>query len=114
MRGLRRFGLLQLAIPDCVIPAKRLAMEVGSMLRDIDYAATAVKTALVEKYGREILIEDLQVKASEHTISVQQGERIAAGTRDMLISCIHKASSYDQFWRMCSETPSRGTTSIRR
>jgi hypothetical protein len=73
------------------------------MLRDIDYAATAVKTSLVEKYGRECSLDDLKVTANERTISVVEGQRTAEGTRDSLMTCIRKAGSYDQFWRMCAE-----------
>jgi hypothetical protein len=89
-------------------------MEVGWMLRDIDYAAQAVKTALAEKYGRENALDDLQVTAGENTICVQHAERAAEGTRDRLISCIHKAGSYDQFWRMCSESLNANPMSQRR
>lgn len=73
------------------------------MLRDIDYAATAVRTALLEKFGRKHVIDDLQVTANESTISVQQGQHLVEGTRDSLLTALHKAASYDQFWRICSE-----------
>jgi hypothetical protein len=75
------------------------------MLRDIDYAAVAVKTALVEKFGREEAMEDLQVVANERTISVQHGPRRGEGTRDHLISAARKVGSYDQFWKLISATP---------
>ena len=83
------------------------------MLRDIDYAATAVKTALVEKFGRENGMEDLQVTAHESTISVQQGQRVTQGTRDSLLTALHKAGSYDQFWRI-SAVHQGGATPARR
>ena len=96
------------------VPTTRLALEVGLMLRDIDYAAQAVKTALAEKYGRENVLDDLQVTAGKNTICVQHADRTAEGTRDRLISCIHKSGSYDQFWRMCSESLSATPISQRR
>jgi hypothetical protein len=73
------------------------------MLRDIDYAAVAVKTAIVEKFGREAALEDLQVTAHERTISVCQGPHTAEGTRDRLLTALHKARSYGQFWQISSE-----------
>jgi hypothetical protein len=70
------------------------------MLRDIDYAATAVKAAIVEKFGRQAALENLQVVAQEKTISVQDGERAAEGTRDNLLAAVRKAQSYDNLWQM--------------
>jgi hypothetical protein len=75
------------------------------MMRDIDYAATAVKTAIVEKFGREETMDDLVLIANERTISVQHGDRIAAGTRDHLIGAIRKVGSYGEFWKMVSVAP---------
>lgn len=72
------------------------------MLRDIDYAATAVKTAIVEKFGRQELLGNLLVVANERTISVQDGQRIAEGTRDQLITALRKVGGYDQFWKLIS------------
>ncbi|HZZ28556.1 MAG TPA: hypothetical protein VFE46_11185 [Pirellulales bacterium] len=83
------------------------------MLRDIDYAAVAVKTALVEKFGREAVFDDLQVTANERTISVQHGQRTAEGTRDFLITILRKAGSYEQFWRMCADAQNEKPLSIR-
>jgi hypothetical protein len=73
------------------------------MLRDIDYAATAVKNAIVEKFGRQVDLENLQVTANERTISVQVGDHIAEGTRDSLLCGLRKADTYDNFWQICSE-----------
>ena len=73
------------------------------MLRDIDYAATAVKKAIVEKFGRKNSLDDLQVVANEKTISVQHGERLADGTRDNLLAALRKADSYDTFWEMFAQ-----------
>ncbi|HEY2826697.1 MAG TPA: hypothetical protein VGJ04_03780 [Pirellulales bacterium] len=72
------------------------------MLRDIDYAATAVKTAIVEKFERDEAMEGLVVIANERTISVQHGPRTAVGTRDHLITALRKVGSYDQFWKEVS------------
>jgi len=69
------------------------------MLRDIDYAATAVKKAIVEKFGRQNPTEDLLVTAKERTIAVQDGEHIAEETRDNLLAALRKAESYEQFWQ---------------
>ena len=74
------------------------------MLRDIDYAAAAVKTAILEKFGRDEAMEDLILIPNERTISVQHGSRMAEGTRDCLIGAVHKAGSYDAFWKMISAT----------
>ena len=72
------------------------------MLRDIDYGATAVKTAIVEKFGRQEALADLLVVANENTISVQHGRRIAEGTRDHLITAVRKVGGYAQFWELIS------------
>jgi hypothetical protein len=72
------------------------------MMRDIDYAATAVKNAIVEKFGREHTLDTLTLTAQERTIAIQDGPRMAAGTRDQLIGAVHKVGSYDEFWKMIS------------
>ena len=69
------------------------------MARDIDYAATAVQTALVDKYGRKNALEDLRVIANERTIAIQHAGRVAEGTRDDLLAAVRKADSYDDFWQ---------------
>jgi hypothetical protein len=71
---------------------------VPPMLRDIDYAAEAVKKAIVEKFGRQNPTDNLQVTANEKTITVQDGQQLAEGTRDSLLAALRKAGSYDQFW----------------
>jgi hypothetical protein len=75
------------------------------MMRDIDYAATAVKTAIVEKFGREEAMDDLVLVANDRTISVQHGDRMAEGTRDHLIGAVRKVGSYDEFWKLASLAP---------
>lgn len=80
------------------------------MLRDIDYAATAVKTAIVEKFGRHNSLENLQVVANENTISVVDGGRAGAGTRDNLLAALRKADSYDNLWQiLASASPGAKT-----
>ena len=75
------------------------------MARDIDYAATAVQTALVEKYGRKNALEDLRVIAHERTIAIHHAGRVAEGTRDDLLAAVRKADSYADFWQAFSPTP---------
>jgi hypothetical protein len=68
------------------------------MARDIDYAATAVKAAIVEKFGRKSELQDLVVTAGERTILVQHDGRTAEGTRDDLLAAIRAADSYESLW----------------
>jgi hypothetical protein len=72
------------------------------MARDIDYAATAVQTAIVEKFGRKNELKDLQVTALDRTISVRHDGRMAEGTRDDLLAAVRKAENYDQLWEVFS------------
>ena len=69
------------------------------MARDIDYAATAVKAAIVEKYGRATSLENLQVTAKEKAIELRDGNRLAEGTRDVLLAAVRKAENYDDLWQ---------------
>jgi hypothetical protein len=78
------------------------------VLRDIDYAATAVKTAIVEKYGRAESLEDLQVVANENTLTVRDGQHVAEGTRDSLLGLLRKSGSYENFWQLTSEAAVHG------
>ena len=68
------------------------------MARDIDYAAVAVKNAIVEKYGRKTELSGLEVSAGERTIRVEHAGRVAECTRDNLLAAVRKAESYDQLW----------------
>jgi hypothetical protein len=89
------------------IPAKSSQLQQQGprpMRRDIDYAAVAVKNAIVEKFGRRHDLEDLAVTANERTISVRHCERSAEGTRDNLLAAVRKAESYDQFWELSPQT----------
>jgi hypothetical protein len=66
--------------------------------RDIDYAATAVKKAVVEKYGKAIDLNDLDVIANERTISVRHEGRAADGTRPDLLAAVRDADDYAGMW----------------
>lgn len=68
------------------------------MARDIDYAAIAVKTAIVEKFGRKSELQGLDATANERTILIQDGPRAASGTRDHLLAAVRAADSYEAFW----------------
>lgn len=70
------------------------------MLRDIDYAATAVKTAIVEKFGRQSDLQDLQVTANDRTISIHHEGRTAEGTRHALLAAIRDAQDLSQIWQV--------------
>jgi hypothetical protein len=67
------------------------------MARDIDYAATAVKKAIVEKFYRDEL-QDMEAIAGDKTIAIHHKGRVARGTRDDLLAAVRKATSYDNLW----------------
>lgn len=71
-----------------------------SMARDIDYAAIAVKKAIVEKFGRKVELQDLDVAANDRTITIRDASRVAEGTRDDLLAAIRAADSYDVLWEV--------------
>jgi hypothetical protein len=68
-------------------------------LRDIDYAAAAVRKAIVEKF-RDVELGDLQVMAGERTIFVEHEGRTAEGTRDDLLAAVRRATSYPHLWEV--------------
>ena len=68
------------------------------MARDIDYAATAVKKAVVEKYGKANDLDELDVIANERTISVRHEGRSAEGTRHDLLAAVRDADDYAGMW----------------
>ncbi|HJS09100.1 MAG TPA: hypothetical protein VJ809_15630 [Pirellulales bacterium] len=70
------------------------------MLRDIDYAASAVQRAIVEKFGSRDDVQDLRVIANENTISLDHAGRSGEGTRDALLAAVRKADSYEQLWKV--------------
>ena len=67
--------------------------------RDIDYAAVAVKKAIVEKF-KDAALEDLQTVAGERTISIHHGDRKAEGTRSDLLAAVRDATSYANLWEV--------------
>lgn len=69
------------------------------MERDIDYAAVAVKNAILEKFGRQADLEGLAVTAGDRTIELRHGDRAVADTRDELLATIRRAASYEELWR---------------
>jgi hypothetical protein len=66
--------------------------------RDIDYAAVAVKNAIVDKFGRKNELQDLTVVAQEKTIIVRDGAKVGAGTRDDLLAALRKSETYEALW----------------
>ncbi|MGD9128724.1 MAG: hypothetical protein PVH19_15215 [Planctomycetia bacterium] len=68
-------------------------------LRHIDYAAAAVKKAILEKFS-DVDLENLQVMAGERTIYVEHDGRNAEGARGVLLAAIRKAASYDDLWEI--------------
>ncbi len=67
--------------------------------RDIDYAAVAVKKAIVEKF-KDTALEDLQTVAGDRTISIQHAGRKAEGVRGDLLSAVRRATSYANLWEI--------------
>ena len=80
------------------------------MARDIDYAAIAVKKAILEKFWKTPL-PDLEVVANDKTISIRSDGHTAEGTRDDLLASIRLAESYDQLWEVFAQ---RGCTPVSR
>ena len=78
-------------------------MSENPVLRDIDYAAIAVKTAVIEKYGRTDTLENLRVVAKEATIALNDGKHVAEGTRDNLLIALRKSGSYQNFWELAAK-----------
>ena len=67
--------------------------------RDIDYAAIAVKKAIVEKF-KDTALEDLETVAGESTIFIHHAGRKAEGIRGDLLAAVRKATSYANFWEV--------------
>jgi len=70
------------------------------MARDIDYAATAVKRLIEEKFGRAEDLAHLTVTAHENTIELRDREHLADGTRDDLLDALRKSGSYADMWQL--------------
>ena len=72
-------------------------------MQDIDYAANAVKTAILEKFGRAVALADLEPVANDRTISIIHAGQQAEGTRDNLLAAIRKADSYESLWQLLND-----------
>lgn len=88
------------------------------MRRDIDYAAAAVKRAIVEKFSPSNQMERLHVEALETTICVADAGRRGEGTRDNLLASVRAAASYDELWQLldapATPSPQRQATASNR
>jgi len=69
-----------------------------SRLRDIDYAARAVGKAVREKFGKDAVLDQLEIVAGERTIRIRDGQRMTENTRDNLLAAIRRAVTYETFW----------------
>ena len=67
--------------------------------RDIDYAATAVETAIHEKFGRHNDLTSLKVSAGATTISVSDGDHAIVGSRDDLLARLRRSGTYAEMWQ---------------
>jgi hypothetical protein len=67
-------------------------------LRDIDYAADAVRTSMLDKFGRSQSLGDLRVEALDRTIRVSLNGHSSEGTRDELMSRIRRTADLSGFW----------------
>lgn len=66
--------------------------------RDIDYAAVAVKKAIEEKFGAQNELGALRVVAGDSSIAIQDGDRLAEGTRDQVLIALRASATYAEFW----------------
>ncbi|MBX3414713.1 MAG: hypothetical protein KF708_18640 [Pirellulales bacterium] len=67
------------------------------MMRDIEYAALAVRRQIVEKFGAEEDLSKLTVQAGEATIVVAHGAQRVEGTRDNLLAMLRQSTTYGDF-----------------
>ena len=67
------------------------------MAEDIDYAAIAVRKAILEKV-RTTPLEDLQAVMEGKKIAIIHGGRKAEGTRDDLLAAVRKSTSMENLW----------------
>ena len=70
------------------------------MASDLDYAAIAVKTAIVEKFGRKNELQSLSVTAGDKVILIDHDGRQAEGTRDDLLASLRASDSYERLWEV--------------
>lgn len=69
------------------------------MMRDIEYAALAVRRQIVEKFGTQQDLSTLTVVAGEKSILVEDGQQRIEGTRDNLLAWLRGSSSYHEFYQ---------------
>jgi hypothetical protein len=94
----KRFGIYEEGFRN--IPFTRFSIcKERLMARDIDYAAVAVRKAIVEKFRNEPL-EDLRAVAGDRTITLQHQGRVAEGIRDDLLAAVRQATSYANLWEV--------------
>jgi hypothetical protein len=67
------------------------------MMRDIEYAALAVRRQIVEKFAAQEDLSTLTVQARENTIVVEHGTHRIEGTRDNLLALVRQATAYSDF-----------------
>lgn len=65
---------------------------------EVDYAAVAVRTAIVEKFFGKAEPPDLHLESAGRMISIRDAGRSAQGTRDDLLATVRKTQTYDAFW----------------
>lgn len=68
------------------------------MMRDIEYAALAVRRQIVEKFGAQEDLTTLTVQAAETVILVDDGKQHIEGTRDNLLAWLRRSNSYRAFF----------------
>ena len=68
-------------------------------MRDIEYAALAVRRQIVDKFGAQHDLSTLTVVAGENSILVEDGEQRIEGTRDNLLAGLRGSSSYREFFQ---------------
>lgn len=73
-------------------------MPAVTMMHDIDYAALAVRKQIVEKFGRQQPLDELQVFVEGQAIVVVDGALRTSGTRDNLLISLRKAADYSAFY----------------
>ncbi|MCE9551821.1 MAG: hypothetical protein K8T91_00365 [Planctomycetes bacterium] len=69
------------------------------MADDLDYAAVAVRKAIVEKF-RTTPLDDLKAVAGGGVIALQHAGRQAEGSRDDLLAAVRKSTSFDELWEV--------------
>ena len=74
------------------------------MMRDIEYAAVAVRRLIVEKFGAQHDLSTLTVHAAETTIVVADGDLKIEETRDKLLSWLRSSATYGDLYELGAPT----------